>query len=98
MGEQKETPFSIGADAFMQTVRDQGGFASGGRLQNFREGWALPQGHFGKAHYFTRRELDLARSICERLEGPAGGLFGAGNFPRCKTCAKRRAWVEAHRK
>lgn len=68
---------------------------SGPRVSGFREGWALPIGKW-TAHYFRRRQVGVATSLCGRLSGPSGRLLGAGNFRRCKTCAQALAKEATH--
>lgn len=58
-----------------------------GRMQKFREGWALPLGSFGAAHFYSRDGVGWAISLCGAMSpAPAGGLHAAGNWTRCKRC------------
>ena len=54
--------------------------------QGWRDGWALPIGGWGRSHYFQRSGASQAVALCRRKTVPAGRLFDAGNFPRCKQC------------
>lgn len=70
--------------------------ASGGPLEKFREGWALPPDGF-VAHYYERDGVGLAVSVCGRRRDWAGRLFGAGTMRICKHCAaNRQAIVEVN--
>ena len=60
------------------------------RLSSFREGWAVKNAVAGKAHYFRRDGVGLARSICGAQDAPAGWLFNMGSTPCCERCAKLR--------
>lgn len=62
---------------------------SGGRAEKFRAGWALPIGTFGKAHYFVREGAGLVKSLCGSMSGAAGGLFEAGQWPKCARCTSK---------
>lgn len=71
-----------------------GAKVSGGRLHDFRKGWALatwPGLYTKRAHYFTRSTIDISfvESACG-LAYPVRILFGEGNYPRCKRCASAR--------
>lgn len=59
---------------------------SGGAIEHFREGWAVPMGS-QRAHYFRRDGFDKVLSLC-RFIAPVRHLFGAGNFDRCRHCAR----------
>ena len=87
---QRERPgFSVEQiEATFQIPHNPENKVSGGRIESFREGWALPMFGGGKTHYYTRSELnDIATSKCGVVT-PVRKLFGEGNFPRCKRCAK----------
>lgn len=62
---------------------------SGGRLEDFTEGWALVGGTFGCGHYFRRVGTeDLVLSSCGQWSRlPV--LWGVGTFPACKRCEKK---------
>lgn len=60
---------------------------SGPRVKQFTEGWALPIGSWGKAHYYRRDAAGLAISLCKRSgPGLAGRLLEPGNWIRRKRC------------
>lgn len=91
---QRELP---GASARWHS-ENPGATCSGGRLADFKEGWAIfIFGAGGVAHYYERTQasqsviadqLDDARSLCGR-EAPVRGLYGAGNYPKCERCIVR---------
>jgi hypothetical protein len=71
---------------------------SGGKIDNFEKGWAIPIFSFGKAHYFRKTNITVSLgppsvkmsasiSLCGLIHHP-DALFGAGNFPKCKRCEK----------
>lgn len=61
---------------------------SGGKLDRFREGWALKGLTLGKAHYFRREGAGLAVSLCGSQDAAAGWLYDPGSFEHCKRCSK----------
>jgi hypothetical protein len=62
-----------------------------GRMRKFREGWALPIGSFGAAHFYTRDGVGLAVSLCGAMSpAPPGMLHDAGSWTHCKRCEQRR--------
>jgi len=62
---------------------------SGGMIENFRKGWAMPVFSGEKGHYFKRHLLNIAyaKSACGIIVG-VRQLYGIGNFPKCKRCAR----------
>ena len=65
----------------------QGGYFSGGRYNQFTKGWALAG--WGRVHYFERRGVGAAESVCGTMRAYAGRLMEPGNFPRCKLCLRK---------
>lgn len=59
-------------------------------MKAFREGWAVKAGNAGKAHFFRRDGVALARSLCGSQDAPAGWLAEAGSTTCCERCAKLR--------
>lgn len=80
------------------------GTFSGGRILNFKEGWATVLGSFGKAHYFRIGDFiddegdKVGVSICgkafahinDSAKDAFGMLYGEGNVERCKLCKRKR--------
>lgn len=58
-------------------------------MTGFREGWAV-KSNGGKAHYFRRQGVGLARSICGSQDAPAGWLIAVGHSTCCERCAQLR--------
>jgi hypothetical protein len=63
------------------------GYISGGKLENFKGGWGVDVTTFGKAHLYRVNSYGIAVARCgkwieERF------VYGAGSFPKCKTCQK----------
>lgn len=74
---------------------------SGGRLSDFREGWAIRLTHSyqQKAHWFVRDGASVVRAACNPdLVEYAGRLFGIGTWTACKLCvAKHGEPIEEER-
>jgi hypothetical protein len=73
----------------------RGGYVSGPRLEPFRLGWATPIVHNNRAHYFVHDEDGLARAACGHRVVRMAQLYEPGNFPQCKRCLRRAAWMNA---
>lgn len=89
-GGYREKPRPASAEAWLaiQKAKAGGGLISGGQLEEFRYGWALPiLGGARKAHFFTLAG-DVVESDCGIVWEPKL-LYGPGNFPRCKRCTAR---------
>lgn len=67
------------------------GMISGGRLENFAEGWALAM--HGKAHYFAPawQTSRVVRSLCGTKYAYRVQVFGVGSFDKCKSCSRMAA-------
>lgn len=64
-------------------------YVSGGMIENFRDGWAQNIFANGKtAHYYKRVGFDIAKSACLLSTAEVRWLYGAGDYPECKRCAK----------
>jgi hypothetical protein len=64
-------------------------YVSGGQIENFREGWARNIFTSGKtAHYYKRVGFASAKSACLLSTAEVRWLYGTGNYPECKRCAK----------
>lgn len=88
MSKQREAPRPASAVAWLAMQKaKKGGHYTGGEIENFREGWALPLGHFGKAHYFERY-CDVHLSACGFADHVAGRVFAPNDWPKCKTCLR----------
>jgi hypothetical protein len=62
---------------------------SGGQIENFREGWARNIFTSGKTvHYYKRVGFASAKSACLLSTAEVRWLYGRGNYPECKRCAK----------
>lgn len=59
-------------------------------MKGFREGWAVKAGNAGRAHFFRRDGVALARSLCGGQDAPAGWLVEVGSASCCERCAKLR--------
>lgn len=59
---------------------------SGGPIDKFREGWAVRIFSWGKAHYFRRDDLDLAKPICGAPPAVPALLRGLGSWKKCARC------------
>lgn len=87
MTNQREKP-GITSDQLEAAVGVRPTYLSGGQIENFREGWAHHIfGSGQKAHYFRRNSFDNAVALCSKW-APVRWIYGAGNYPRCKTCEK----------
>lgn len=91
MSEQREIPQPPSALAWLATQKaKRGGHYSGGRIDGFREGWAVIG--FGKAHHFELYE-GLLLAACGKgwtMVNPAAAIFAAGTWPKCKVCERRK--------
>lgn len=91
MSDQRETPLPASAAAWfaIEKAKRGGGYASGGKIENFQRGWAMPvMCNASKAHHFVRySEKDEWADAACGMWAPTRWLYGEGNFPRCKRCA-----------
>ena len=69
---------------------------SGGPIRKFVEGWAVPVFKFGRAHYFKRQEIGLAKSLCNAVSVQTADLRGVGDWRKCKRCAAMVATEQGH--
>ncbi len=64
---------------------------SGQRVKGFKAGWVVMIGKWGKAHWMEREGAGMAVAICSpNINIPAGALFDAGTFDKCKRCLAKR--------
>ncbi|RWM97076.1 MAG: hypothetical protein EOR86_11780 [Mesorhizobium sp.] len=56
-------------------------------MTGFREGWALKSPTAVTTHYFRRRGLGLAVSLCGSQDAPAGWLIENSGAGQCERCA-----------
>lgn len=56
-------------------------------MPGFREGWALKSPTAATTHYFRRRGLGLAVSLCGSQDAPAGWLMENSGATQCERCA-----------
>lgn len=62
--------------------------ASGGQIEGFRKGWAVPIMNQGdRAHYYRRGTFDTAMSLCGK-PADVRWLYGRGTYPKCQTCIR----------
>jgi hypothetical protein len=66
-------------------------YMCGAQLKNFRKGWAIQIGPFGKGHYWIRNDFRDASSICG-LIAPIRWLYAVGTWPLCKKCCGIRQY------
>lgn len=92
----------VGAEAWLQEVRERGGIASGGPLLDFAGGWAQLPMCGDVAHYWRpRRDVDRAvtaggvmklwQALCH-FEGSTEDrrpALARGNVPFCKHCQRQ---------
>lgn len=85
-------------------VSEEGAQVSGGRLHEFREGWAHSivtasgglSTTMGRAHYYRRHELSAeVVALCGKT-ALVTFLFGAGSIKRCYNCRKKRGLVRVY--
>lgn len=63
-------------------------YASGGQIENFREGWGHNiMGSGNTAHYYRRNGFDNAVAFCGKWV-EVRWVYGAGNYPHCRICQK----------
>lgn len=88
MNEQREIPQPASAAAWLaiQKAKAGGGHYSGGRIENFRAGWAVVG--FGRAHYLEEHDGELV-AACGLAWVAGGHLFAEGNWPRCMNCSRK---------
>lgn len=88
---QREKPQPAAAEAWIAKARAEGGYVSGGQLQAFREGWAMPiMGESERAHHFVRSELEhMAIAACG-TKSLVRFLYAPGNFPKCQRCQRKK--------
>lgn len=70
---------------------------SGGKIREFREGWALRMS-FGRkvAHWFIRDGAGIAYADCNpNIAAFAGQLFGVGTWKLCKRCSAKHSSPDA---
>ena len=61
---------------------------AGPRWSSFRKGWAVALGWGGQAHWFERRQLDLATPVCGKAQPRfAGELQKLGKRQKCSACS-----------
>ncbi len=78
------TPEQLGATLGIDPA---GIICGGGRIVQFRRGWALAIFSTGKkAHYFERTELESVAEARCGMVAPVRTLYGEGNWPRCARC------------
>jgi hypothetical protein len=68
-------------------MNEKASYMSGTQLKNFRKGWAVHIGTWGKGHYWTRIDFEAADSACG-LIAPTRYLYAVGSWPYCKTCLR----------
>lgn len=59
-------------------------------MSGFREGWAVKSPTAATTHYFRRRGLGLAVSLCGSQDAPAGWLMENSGAAQCERCAPLR--------
>lgn len=77
-------------DELEATLGSRPMYASGGQIENFREGWAhniMGSGH--TAHYYKRNRFDNAVALCGKWV-EVRWVYGPGNYPRCKSCQRAK--------
>lgn len=86
---QTEKPAPI-LDELEATLGKRPTYASGGQIENFRQGWARNIMSGGNSvHYYRRNNFENAVALCGKwIE--ARWLYGPGNYPRCKTCQRAK--------
>jgi hypothetical protein len=87
MAEQKEKSDSRLLPKLRALAEATGGYCSGQLIENFREGWAMEIFAGRRVHYWTRDGFEFVESRC-RLVALVRDMYGAGNWPRCKRCAR----------
>lgn len=94
MPEQFEHDISASLAAAKEKLGSKGLFG-GGRIDNFRIGWAMYIWGRRKVHYWNRFSLAVVKSRCGIIKPalwttPSGEmhstLYGGGDFGRCKRC------------
>lgn len=92
MAEQREKPGCTieQLNVTLGRAADAGGFCSGGQIENFREGWAKEVFGGHVTHYWRRNSFDWCVTLCGH-GAEVRWMYGPGNYPRCKRCAKMRA-------
>lgn len=84
---QKEKPAPT-IDQLEATLGQRPTYASGGQIENFREGWAHNIMGSGQiSHYYRRNSFDIAVAACGKFV-EVRWIYGAGNYPKCKTCQR----------
>lgn len=93
MPKQLERDITANVDAAREALGD--GQFSGGRIDNFRIGWAMYIWGSRKVHYWNRFSLAVVKSRCGVIKPalwttPSGEmhstLHGGGDFPKCRRC------------
>lgn len=87
MKPQKEKP-AVTPAQFEATFGQRAIRASGGQIENFREGWAhdiMSEGD--KAHYYRRNHPNNCLASCG-ISAPVRWLYGIGSYPKCRSCAR----------
>lgn len=71
-------------------------YVTGGRIENFTEGWAKAIFRPGtKVHWWELEQEPFAVMACRPLNAAhVGQLYEEGNFPRCKHCQRIREEAE----
>lgn len=88
---QREKP-GVTMEQFEATFGQRPVYASGGQIENFREGWAHNIMGSGQiAHYYMRMAgFDKVVTKCGGRPVKVRWIYGAGNYPKCKTCQKMK--------
>lgn len=74
-------------DEYEVTLGQRPQYASGGQIENFREGWALNIMGGDTAHYYRRNRFDNAVALCGKWV-EVRWIYGPGNYPHCKSCER----------